>query len=201
VEDWEFCGDLANSSCQACDAKMNLSWIVDDPTPVVVIIVIVEAILGLFFVATVQKPFLWGMGGAAVVLGLVLLADYLVITDREAVEQTIREGVSALRDNDLERVLTFLSPSAVKTRERAIWAMNLVRFTGIHISDLKIEVNPRTNPPTAEARFFAVFRYEFREKTAEHIYEAYAARFTVLFEKVNNRWLLTDHYEYEAARL
>lgn len=178
-----------------------MTWLFEDPTPAILTIVMIEAILGLFYVATVQKGFLWAMGGFATLLGAVILADYFVVTDREEVQETIRQGVSALRDNDLPRVLTFLSPSAVKTRDRAIWAMNLVRFTNVSISDLKIEINRDATPPTAEVRFFAVFRYEFREKTAEAIYEAYAAKFTVIFEKVDGRWLLTDHYEYEVGRL
>lgn len=178
-----------------------MDWLFDDPTVVIIVLVAVEALLGLFYVATLQKPFLWAIAGFGGLLGAVVLADFLVVTDREQVQETIRQGVQALRDNDLERVLSFLAPSAEKTRERAIWAMNLVRFTGVNVSDVKIRIDSSTNPPTAEVRFFAVFRYEFRERTTEAIYEVYAAKFTVMFEKVGDRWLLTDHYEYEVVHL
>ncbi|MGQ9505197.1 MAG: hypothetical protein ACUVQG_11560 [Thermogutta sp.] len=178
-----------------------MDWLFEDPTILIVVIVIAQAILGAFFLSTVKKEFLWGMAGLLVPLAGVLVADYLVVTDREAIELTIRYGVDALEDNDLDRVLTFLSPTAVKTRERATWALGIVKFSSIRISDLKIQVNRLTQPPTAEVRFFAVFRYEFKEPTPEAVHDIYAARFKVLFEKVNDRWLLTDHYEYEVAHL
>lgn len=178
-----------------------MDWLFEDPTLVIVAIVVAQAILGAFFISTVKKGFLWAMAALVVPLAGVLLADYLVVTDREAVQLTIRDGVAALEANDLDRVLTFLAPSAVNTRERATWALGLVRFSNIQVSDLKIQINRLTQPPTAEVRFFAVFRYEFKEPTPEAIHDIYAARFKVLFEKVENRWLLTDHYEYEVARL
>lgn len=178
-----------------------MDWLFEDPTLVIVAIVVTQAILGAFFLATVKKAFLWAMAGLLVPLAGVLVADYLVVTDREAIESTIRNGVEALEANDLDRVLTFLSPTAVKTRERATWALGIVKFSNIRISDLKIQINRLTQPPTAEVRFFAVFRYEFKEPTPEAIYDVYAARFKVLFEKVDDRWLLTDHYEYEVAHL
>ncbi len=178
-----------------------MRWLVEDPTIPIVAIVIVEAVLAAFFVSTLKKAFLWAMAGMVVPLAGILLADYLVVTDREAIEATIRKGVSALEANDLDQVLTFLSPSAVKTRERAQWAMSLVTFTSVRISDLQIQVNKLTQPPTAEVRFFAVFRYEFKEPMPEAIYDIYAARFKVLMEKVDDRWLLTDHYEYEIVHL
>jgi hypothetical protein len=181
--------------------KAFMDWLFEDPTLVIVAIVVAQAILGAFFISTVKKGFLWAMAALVVPLAGVLLADYLVVTDREAVELTIRDGVAALEANDLDRVLTFLAPSAVNTRERATWALGLVRFSNIQVSDLKIQINRLTQPPTAEVRFFAVFRYEFKEPTPEVIHDIYAARFKVLFEKVENRWLLTDHYEYEVARL
>lgn len=178
-----------------------MQWLFEDPTLVIVGIVFVEAILGAFFVSTVRKEFLWAMVAMLVPLAGVLLADYLVVTDREAIELTIREGVAALEANDLDRVLALLSPSAVKTRERATWALGIVRFNSIQVSDLKVQVNRLSQPPTAEVRFFAVFRYEFKEPTPEAVYDVYAAKFKVLFEKVKDRWLLTDHYEYEVAHL
>ncbi|GAB4139501.1 hypothetical protein [Thermopirellula anaerolimosa] len=176
-----------------------MEWLFGDPTYLYIGLLIVAAILGGMFISTVRKEFLWGVVGTIGLAGLVFLADYLVTTDREAVQQTIDAGIAALEANDLYSVLDLLAPSAEATRQRASWALDQVRFTRVRVSGVKITIRRDTDPPTAEARFFAVFRYV--DRSGSNVYGAYAANFRVLFEKVDDRWLLTDHYEWQTAGL
>ncbi len=176
-----------------------MEWLFGDPTYVYIGLLIVVAILGGMYVSTVKKEFLWATAGALGLIGLVFLADYLVVTDREAVRRTIDAGIAALEANDLYSVIDLLAPSAEATRQRASWALNEVRFTRVRVSGVKITIHHEQNPPTAEARFFAVFRYV--DRSGSSVYGAYAADFRVIFEKVDDRWLLTDHYEWQTAGL
>ena len=178
-----------------------MSWLFEDPTPVLVGIIVVEAILGAFYVSTLRKEFLWAILGMLVPLGGILLADALVVTDREAIQATISEGVAALEANDLERALKLVSPSAREVRQLASWAMAVIKFTSIHVSDVQISINHLQEPPTAEVRFFAVCRYEFKQPTQEALYDAYAGKFRVVFQKIDGKWLLTDQFEYETANI
>lgn len=175
-------------------------WLTENPTPILFVGIFVVAVLAALFVTTVRKEFLWGIAGVLVLMGGAMLVDWLVVTDRELIEQTIDGGVAALEANDLDRVLTFLSPSAQKTRQRAQWALGAVEFQNVNISNLEIEVNQHTSPPTADVRFHGVFRY--RETVSPDQFQGlYSARFEVEFEKIDGRWLITDHYEYEATPL
>ncbi len=176
-----------------------MEWLFADPTYLYVVLLIVAAVLLGMFISTVRKEFLWATVAVAVTIGLVFLADYLVITDREAVQQTIDVGIVALEANDLYSVLELLAPSAEATRQRASWALDQVRFTRVRVSGVKITIDRDKTPPRAEARFFAVFRYV--DRSGSNVYGAYAANFRVIFEKVDDRWLLTDHYEWQVAGL
>ncbi|NMC19244.1 MAG: hypothetical protein GYA33_02390 [Thermogutta sp.] len=176
-----------------------MEWLFEDPTYLYVGLLIVVAILGGMYVSTVKKEFLWAAAGAAGLIGLVYLADYLVVTDREAVQETIDAGIAALEANDLYSVLDLLAPSAEAARRLASWGLDQIRITRVNVSGVKITIRRDASPPTAEARFFAVCRYV--DKSGSNAYEAYAANFRVVFEKVDDRWLLTDDYEWHRAGL
>lgn len=176
-----------------------MEWLFGDPTYLYIGLLMAVAILGGMFISTVKKEFLWSAAATVGLIALVFLADYLVTTDREAVQQTIDVGITALEANDLYSILDLLAPSAEATRQRASWALNQVRFTRVRVSGVQITIHRDTQPPTAEARFFAVFRYV--DRSGSNVYGAYAANFRVLFEKVDDRWLLTDHYEWQTAGL
>ena len=173
-----------------------MSWLFEDPTAMIVVAVLVEAALGAAFVAKVRRELLWAMGAVLLALIAGLTIEWYVVTDREQVEATLDGGVAALEANDKARVLTYLSPSAVKTRARAQWALDLVEFQTIRLSSLEIKVNKLTDPPTAEARFDAFF--QFHDRTGQIPYRSYALKFKVELEQIDGRWLITDHTEYEA---
>ncbi|MDQ7780622.1 MAG: hypothetical protein RDV41_13090 [Planctomycetota bacterium] len=47
----------------------------------------------------------------AVIIGLILLLDYLIVTDREAIEQLIRTGIDRVNAGDVDGVMALVSPT------------------------------------------------------------------------------------------
>jgi hypothetical protein len=171
----------------------------ESPMPAIFIGIVLEALLGIALFTTRRAWLLAPIGGVLLlVLGGVLL-ERVVVTQRERVEMALDDLAAALKTNDLKKVQNCLAPSAKETRQRAAWALGMVEVTDAKIHNLQVTLNQLTSPPTAEAKFDGVIF--FRGKTIDVGHDRYPARFTVEFEQDGNRWLVTNHVEYEQARL
>lgn len=171
-----------------------MEWWVEDPTPILFAGIVAELVLALVFAHTRRPGVLAAMIGVLFLVGAAVLVERFVVTEREAVEQTLDGAAGALVAGDLARVYTYVSPSANYTRERAAWALDRVDFYAIKLRNMEIEINRLTNPPVAQARFRAVFR--FRDRLDEFPYNSYELGFTVELEKIGDRWLVSDHVEH-----
>ena len=168
------------------------SWV-----PIVSLGILAEAVLAVFFASTRQAWTMWAMAGVLALVFAGVALERLVETDVEQVETALYGVADALEDNDLTRLLEeHVSPDAVNTRRRAINAMGLVEITSAKISNLTVKINRLTSRPTALAEFHGAIRYEPRDP--ERIpYKYYGARFLVELRLEGDRWLVTDHIEYD----
>jgi hypothetical protein len=134
-----------------------MTWIVEDPWPALVGGIVVEAILGVVLVMTGRGRLLWAMAGVlAATAGLVLL-EWLVVTDVERVEDAIHGVAGAIQRNDVDEVLEYVSPSAVRLRTTIQSTIRRVHVRQISIkNNLQVLVNRRVNPPAAQASFSVV---------------------------------------------
>jgi len=171
----------------------------ESPMPAILIGTCLGAVLG-FLVLTPRRGWLLGpiVGVLLLTLGGVWL-ERIVVTEPERVEITLDDLAAALKTNNLAKVQSYIAPSANWTRSRAAWALGMVTVTDTRIHNLKITINKLASPPTAEARFDGVIF--FRGKTIDLGHDRYPAEFTVEFEQNGDRWLVTDHIEYEQAHL
>jgi hypothetical protein len=169
----------------------------ENPLRIIFIGVVVEAVLGLVLFRTRRGVILWGMIAVLALTGIALAVERLVVTERERVEMTIDGITSALEANDLNRVLSYVDPSAVNTRGRATWAMGRIEIQSVSVYRLGITINRLTTPMTAKASFFGHVAY--RDRRGEIPYGNYGSRFTVDLRKDNNRWVVTGHVEEQDA--
>jgi hypothetical protein len=176
-----------------------MSFLVENPLPVLFFGVIVAAVLGAVFVSTQRLELLWAILGVAVFVLVMVGLEWLVVTQREEVEATIDRIAEALEANDWDAVKSHLTPDAATTRDRADEARRLVTVTDTKVRNLQIEVNRHTSPPTATARFDGVIYYEPKDHFTASGW--YPARFTVEFRELGDRWLVTDHVEVEQQGL
>jgi len=162
---------------------MNL---LEDPTPVIVVGILAEAVLAAALVRTRRGFLLWPMAG---VLGLVVIGvvvERLVVTEKERVATALYGAARAVEDNDRERVGTYVARYASDVLRRDVSYLDRLEFTGVTLRGMEITINELTSPPTAEARFFA--RAEFKDRSGDYPYGAYAANFTVELVREDGAW-------------
>jgi len=173
-----------------------MTALVESPWPWIAFGIFAEVGLGLLLLHTQRGVLLLPMGGVLLlVLGGMVLERH-VVTDRERVEDCLEGVAAALEANDLQRVLGFISASAVETRSQARRAIDYAQFQQIKIKDLQITVNYLTSPPSARATFTALV-------TASDRGNLFGVRtlpleFRVDFRQEDQSWLITGHEVREA---
>ena len=112
--------------------------------------------------------------------------------------RTVRRAfLKALEANDLKRVLSYVAPEAVQTRNRAAWALGRIEVQSARIYRLEITVNRLTSPMTAKAAFFGHISY--RDRQGESPYNNYGSRFVADLRKQGDIWVVTGHVEEQEA--
>jgi hypothetical protein len=96
-----------------------ITWFTEDPTPIIVGGILCLFVLGMFFLKSGRGIILVGMACVAQIMGLAVLIDHLVVTDREQVANVIYQAAAAAERNDLEAVTAFISPSATEVKAEA----------------------------------------------------------------------------------
>jgi hypothetical protein len=74
-------------------------------------------------------------------------------------------------------------------------ALRLVEITDVKVRNRSVTINRLTSPPTADAEFQGWVHFNPRVETIP--YPFYAARFKIELRREGDRWLITDHIEYE----
>ena len=160
--------------------------LLEDPTPIILAGIAVEALLGIALVVTRRGVILLPM---AVVVLLTLggvLVERLVVTDMEQVEAAIEAGRSAAERNDVEAALSLVAPSAEEIRREARQVFAEVKFEEIKVRGLKITVKP----PTARAELTALAAFDARRGNIP--YRNYVTTVVVDLRRFDNRWLVTE---------
>ncbi len=177
---------------------MAIDTLFEDPLPILFVGVVAEALLILAFFHLRRWEILVGVFGVAALVGVLLLVEAFVVTDREKIEAQLDRGVVAFLRGDKEAVLNLISPEATSTRARVEQVLRFVKFHWIKLRDLEIVVNRLTSPPTAEAIFHAAFHFEDRAGHYPYRYEEVGL--VVEFVLTDQGWLVTDHIEYFDVR-
>ena len=169
----------------------------ENPLRIIFFGVAVEAVLGLALFRTRRGAILWVMIAVFALTAAALAVERLVVTERERIEMTLDGITSALEANDLNRVLSYVAPAAVRTRGRAAWVLGRIEVQSARIYRLDITINRLTTPMTAKASFFGHVSY--RDRQGEIPYGNYGSRFVVDLRKENDRWVVTGHVEEQNA--
>lgn len=173
-----------------------MSWLVEDPTPTLVAIVLVEALLVLALVKTGRGILLAAIVGVALLGAGLLALEWLVVTDKESVEETLAAAAHALEANDPEAVIRFID-QASPMRSRVKQEMSQVTISKASFSRLDVKFNRLVSPPTAEADFMGYING--RDRRGELPYENFAGRFIVRLRREGEGWVMTDYELHDRA--
>ena len=169
-----------------------MSWLFEDPTTLLVAGLLIEALLVVALVKTGRAILVLAMVGVLAIMGLGLLVERLVVTDREQIEATLDGVASALEANDVEGVLRYIDPAASGMRANVRAALAGVHVTDARVYDLEVDVNHHAKPPTAQADFTGRVKGNYRGESADG--EGMVLRkFTVDFRQQDGRWLMTAY--------
>jgi len=165
----------------------------ENPWWIIFVGIILEAYLGTLLFRSGRGLWLWPMLAVLILMVLGVCVERLVVTERERVEMTLSQIAAALEANDLERVLSYISPNATPLRRRATWVVRRFEIQNANFYNLKITINRLTSPHTARAAFFGHVTYRDRQK--EIPYNYYSSRFIVDLYKQNDSWILSGNIE------
>ncbi len=172
-----------------------MTTLLENPLPIIVFGVFAEAVLGIVLVRTGRGAILAAMLGVLLLVLAGVGLEWLVVTQFERVEATVKGTAGALQANDGDAVLAFCSesddPSAAHTRNEARRARRIVDFSRVKINDLKITINKLSSPPTAEARFIAVVSARDRGNRVGHMTRPLGMTLRLRWE--SGQWLICGH--------
>lgn len=172
-----------------------MSWLFEDPTTLIAAGVLIEALLAVALVKSGRILLIAAMVGVLALVGLGVLVERLVVTEREQIEATLDGVTTALEANDVEGVLRFIDPAAAGMRSSVRSAVSEARITDARIYDLVAHVDHRTNPPTARADLTGRVKGRYRGEAPAGGEGLFLRRFTVDFRQEGDRWLMTDYQD------
>lgn len=145
---------------------------------------------------------------------LVFIAGFLVTTfidtDYKSISRMLTKLAKAIEEDDVAKVKSFIQPSATSTIVAAEGNMRLVKISSAKFSNLEIEVNHHTSPPTATISFHATVKFRwknaapsmFREYGSGEFEDFARVRFTAVeLEKTKDSWLVGDRCEFTPSAL
>jgi hypothetical protein len=168
-----------------------MTALVESPWPVLFIGIVVEAALALALLKTGRGKLLGVMIGVGALTLLGLAVERLVVTDREAVSDTLDAAAAAVEANDLERLLSYISPTAQRPQADSRFVLGRFEVSKARVRDLTVTINRLTSPPTAKARFIAFG--QGRDRQGVFPYQAYSQQVIVELQLEGDRWLVTDY--------
>ena len=145
-----------------------MSWLFEQPLVIVLLGVAVTLALGGLWSATGRKEPLYAAGGALVLLIAGLVIERLVVTDREAIRQTLADIARDVKSNDHRALAAHIHSSAPELKKRAQAEMPNYKFddcrvTRVHLVDVDASAEPRS----AIAEFNVVVSGTFRQSELE----------------------------------
>lgn len=170
-----------------------MTTLVENPMPIILFGIVVEAVLGIILVSTGRGVLLWAMGGVLILVLAGVGLEWLVVTDVERVEAVVEGAAAALGANDQDGLLEYVHPSATEVRRRVDEGFALAAFTSAKITRLEVRnINYLTSPPTAKVQIAGMIH--FRVRRGEYPYDSYPIKeLTLELHLESGRWLITGY--------
>lgn len=171
-----------------------MTMFLESPWPALVVGALALGLLGVAYHNTGHPRLRLAIIAAVGVTLLMLLVQWLVVTEREAVSDTLEQMAVALESNQIDAVLGYLAPDAGAIRTDAQRYLPGVEISDANIGgDLQVTVNRLTNPPTARATFTGRISGVNRSPAERSPYENFVRPFTLTLRQEGDRWLITGY--------
>ena len=169
-----------------------MTWLVESPWPALVAGLIAEAILAIALLRTGLVKIIGAMVGVLILTVLLLLLERGVVTEFEEIEATLDAAASALAANDVDGVVSHISPQAAQLKQYAERAMRRFNFSEAVVGgDLAVQVNRLTSPPSAVAKFTVRLHGTDRQGTVP--YGNYVERVELTLHQIDGRRYVAEY--------
>ncbi len=177
-----------------------MTWLMENPAAIIAGGVLLELALAVVLLRTGRGGVLALMLLAALTTAGLLAVERYVVTDSEAVRETLDQVAATLLTNDLDKVLAFVDSHADDVRQHAKSVLPQLNFKEAHIGgDVDLKFHRLVSPVSVTAEFFAQFRIQERHGSSFG-HEQAVQRLRVELHKVDGRWLITDAQVAERRR-
>jgi hypothetical protein len=163
-----------------------VTWITEDPLPLLIIGAVGFALLVLGYLASRNGRFLLAAAGLAMIVAALAVTERWIVTEAEQVEAAVWDLAGAVEENDLDAVIQALSPSADHLKQAAQAALPQVRVTAVSIKGLETEVAGTATPRMGTARFRARVEFSATELPNQFSHD----KWELTFRREQGKWLL-----------
>lgn len=170
-----------------------MAWLFEDPTLILLAGGLVQALLIVALVRTGRGAIMWAIAGVAVLMGILLVIEYVVVTEREEVIDTLHAAAAALESNDLDAVIALIAPEAADLRREAESRLPGIVIRSVKLRRLDVAIRSSGDRATAEASM--LLRVEGRDRQGQAPYENFLRPVTITLRREADRWLITGYRE------
>jgi hypothetical protein len=140
-----------------------MTWIFEQPLTIVLISVALLTGIAVSWVMSGHKGLLYALIGCSVLAALLLIAERMVVTDRESIEETVQRMARDVASNVPAKVTQHISPAATELLQRANTELPNYKFESMRITKVhKIDVQSDAQPKTAIVEFNILASGSFR---------------------------------------
>jgi hypothetical protein len=169
-----------------------MTWLYEDASTILYGGIACVAVLTIVLLQVGRGVALLGLVISAALVGLLLLVERNVVTDKERVEETLWAAASALEANDVPALLQLLSESNPEMRRSAEGYMGFIRIERVRIgSDLKIVINELTSPASASVSFTG--RLQFDTQRGDSPFKNDVAKYSLSFLREDQQWRIAGY--------
>lgn len=159
-------------------------------------------VAGVAFLAAVALMFAWlKTGRKALLIATVLViaggvgtltAAALIVTDKERVENEIRDVARDVQQNDVQAVLDHVDPNADNIIQEAKQRLPNYDFDGVFVRMREVEINESASPRTATAHFIVTVSGTYKSSNSP-IPRGAKGYFVVELVEQGDRWLIRNY--------
>jgi len=175
-----------------------MTWLYEQPLVIVVIGIVALVGLGVAWSSTGRKELAIAAGLALLLVVAALTIERLVVTDGEAIRQTLQEIAHDVAANNHRALVCHISDTAPQLRDRANSEMPNYKFTDCRVTRIHIiTVDAKSTPKSAIVEFNVVASGSFRYEGLE-VNDSNVARWVKLHfvQDKEGRWKV-EHYEHD----
>jgi hypothetical protein len=132
-----------------------MTTLLETPLPVAVVGGLLALTALLVFLSRRTSGSLAALAIVVAITAGLILAERLVVTDREQIETATHGLADAIQANSVTGVLAYMAPDAAKIRGDVEALMPQVKWSLANAGSLEVTLNEGVDPPTATSQFRA----------------------------------------------